>query len=129
MTSIMRRYLFSLLLSAAGFASAQSQVSPVVIDGEPRESFWDRIAPGKLTPAEAGVRLEAGGAVRAILSGRYLYLGARLPEPSGRFTARSIGKNPHWEEEDSLTFVIRIANENDWLVQVGPLGAYSVKWR
>jgi cephalosporin-C deacetylase-like acetyl esterase len=58
-----------------------------------------------------------------------LYLGARLPEHTGRFTARSIGKNPHWEEEDRIRFVIRVANENDWMLQVGPLGAYSVKWR
>jgi len=56
------------------------------------------------------------------VSGRYLYLGARLPEPSGRFTTRSIGKKPHWEEEDALTFIIRIANENDWMLQVGPAG-------
>jgi dienelactone hydrolase len=129
MTNVMRRHLFVLLLSAAGFAPAQERVSPLVIDGEPHESFWDRIPPGKLSPTEAGVPAATGGEVRAVLSGRYLYLGARLPEPGGRFTARSIGTNPHWEEEDLLTFVIRIANENDWLVQVGPLGAYSVKWR
>jgi hypothetical protein len=38
-------------------------------------------------------------------------------EPGGRFTARSIEKNPYWEEEDALMFVIRIANENDWMPQ------------
>jgi len=27
------------------------------------------------------------------------------------------GRNPRWEEEDALTFVIRIANENDWMLQ------------
>src|SRR5579872_5172722 len=125
----MRNCLLVLILSSCCTAFPQSRVNPVVIDGEPGESFWNRIAPGKLIPTEAGVPAEAGGEVRAILSGRYLYLAARLPEPSGRFTARSIGKNPRWEEEDSLTFVIRIGNENDWMLQVGPFGAYSVKWR
>jgi dienelactone hydrolase len=110
-------------------AVSQSRVAPVQIDGELRESFWSQVRPGTLTPTEAGVPAETGGEVRATLSGRYLYLGARLPEPSGRFTTRSIGKNPHWEEEDALTFVIRAESENDWMLQVGPLGAYSVKWR
>ena len=113
----------------ASFAAGQSHVDPVGIDGELHENFWDHITPGTLRPTEAGVPVETGGEVRASVAGRYLYLAGRLPEPSGRFTARSIGKNPHWEEEDTLTFVIRIASENDWMLQVGPLGAYSVKWR
>jgi len=122
-------HLGILFTAVAAFAAAQPHVTPAVIDGELHESFWNQVRPGTLRPTEAGVRAETGGEIRAILSGRYLYLGARLPEPSGRFTARSIGRNPHWEEEDALTFVIRIANENDWMLQVGPLGAYSVKWR
>jgi hypothetical protein len=101
----------------------------VVIDVGRARFSWNRVAPRKLMPTETRVSAEAGGEVRATLAGRYLYLGARLPESTGRFTARSIGKNPRWEEEDSLTFVIRIANENDWMLQVGSLGAYSVKWR
>ena len=122
----MRKY-FLLFLTVAGFTFAQSD--PVVIDGELRDGLWSRAKLGRLRPTEAGVLPEMGGEAQAIVSGRYLYLGARLPEPSGRFTARSIGKNPRWEEEDALTFVIRIANENDWMLQVGPMGAYSVKWR
>jgi cephalosporin-C deacetylase-like acetyl esterase len=124
----MRSPLFVLLMTAAGVASTQPSTRPVIIDGEPNESFWQRIAPGKLATVEAGVPA-SGGEVRAVVSGRYLYLSAVMPEVSGRFTARSIGKNPRWEEEDAVTFVIRITNENDWLLQVGPLGAYSVKWR
>ena len=118
-----------LFAAAATIAAGQSRLSPVNIDGELHDALWDQVRPGTLTPTEAGVPAETGGEIRAVLSGRYLYLSARLPEPSGRFTARSIGKNPHWEEEDAVTFVIRIANENDWMLQVGPLGAYSVKWR
>jgi cephalosporin-C deacetylase-like acetyl esterase len=33
------------------------------------------------------------------------------------------------EGEDYIRFVIRLYNENDWMVQVGPLGAYSISWR
>jgi len=118
-----------LFAAIASFSASQPPVATVNIDGELNENLWDQVRPGTLEPTEAGVPAGTGGEIRARLSGRYLYLGARLPEPSGRFTARSIGKNPHWEEEDALTFVIRMANENDWMLQVGPLGAYSVKWR
>lgn len=117
------------LAGVASVLSAESRSSPVIIDGQLREGFWDRVAPGRLKSDEAGVPSEAGGEARATVSGRYLYLGARLPESTGKFTARSIGKNPRWEEEDSVTFVIRVANENDWMLQTGPFGAYSVKWR
>jgi dienelactone hydrolase len=71
-----------------------------------------------------------------------------LPEPSGRVVARSIGFDPVWEGggeargvtdpdrvtygapegEDYVAFVIRVYDENDWMLQVGPLGAYSVRW-
>ncbi len=113
----------------ASFARGQAPAKPVTIDGELREDIWRHIPPGILKPTEAGVPPETGGEVRVSLAGRYLYLAGRMPEPSGRFTARSIGKNPRWEEEDALTFVIRIANENDWRLRVGALGAYSVEWR
>ncbi|HEY7306319.1 MAG TPA: acetylxylan esterase [Bryobacteraceae bacterium] len=118
-----------LALAAASALSAEPRGNAVIIDGYLREGFWDRAAPERLKPIEAGVPLDSGGEVRARVSGHYLYLGARLPESTGKVTARSIGKNPRWEEEDSLTFVIRVGNENDWMLQAGPLGAYSVKWR
>lgn len=118
-----------MLAGVASVLSAESRNSSVIIDGQLREDFWDRVAPGRLKPIEAGVSLETGGEVRARLSSRYLYLGARLPESTGKFTARSIGKDPRWEEEDSIKFIIRVGNENDWMLQVGPFGAYSVKWR
>src|SRR6266404_763292 len=124
----LRRCLI-LLLGATTLAFGQVQANPVVIDGDLHDSLWDHAAPEKLVPIEAGVPAAAGGEIRTVLSGRYLYLGARLPEPSGHVTARSIGKNPRWEEEDRLTFVIRVVSENDWMVEVGPLGAFSVKWR
>jgi dienelactone hydrolase len=75
-------------------------------------------------------------------------LSARLPEPKARLVARSVGFDPVWEGsdearqiaffhlyngapegEDYVRFFIRVYNENDWMLQVGPLGAYSVRWR
>jgi dienelactone hydrolase len=123
--------------------------SGVVIDGDPKELYWQKLLPGKLMPTEPGISASLGGEVRAGIAGRYLYLSARLPEPTGRVTARSIGFNPVWEGggealseanprrftfgaaegEDFIRFFIRVYNENDWMLQVGPLGAYSVKWR
>jgi hypothetical protein len=32
------------------------------------------------------------------------------------------------EGEDYVRFILRVYKENDWMVQVGPLGAYSVRW-
>ena len=121
----------------------------VVVDGNLNEPFWQHVPPVKLVPSEDGVPASIGGEIRAVVSGRYLYLGGRLPEPSGRVVARSIGVNPVWEGggeargmtearrvtyggqegEDYIRFVIRLYNENDWMVQVGPLGAYSISWR
>jgi dienelactone hydrolase len=124
----MRVLVLLAILGELGMASAQSSKDRVVIDGQLDESFWSRIAPAKLAPVDAAV-LADGGQVRALLFGRYLYLAARMPESSGRFTARSVGTNPNWGEEDSLKFVIRVAHENDWMLKIGPLGAYSVHWR
>lgn len=121
----------------------------VFVDGDLSDPLWQQVPAVKLSPSEDGVPASMGGEVRAVVAGRYLYLGARLPEPSGRVVARSIGVNPVWEGggeargmtnvrritygepegEDYIRFVIRVYNENDWRVEVGPLGAYSISWR
>jgi len=123
--------------------------APVTIDGELNDHFWKDVSPAQLVPTEPGVPSENGGEVRAAVRGRYLYVGARLPEPEGRLTARSMGRNPIWEGgesarhadtfrhysygspegEDYLRVFIRVYNENDWMLQVGPLGALSIHWR
>ncbi len=113
-----------------GIASPQTQKQAIVIDGNLNDPFWHDLAAGKLVSVEAQASSNIGGEVRAVMSGRYLYLSAQLPEPDGYVTARSIGRNPNWEEgEDLLQIIIRVYNENDWMLVVGPLGAYSVKWR
>ena len=55
-------------------------------------------------------------------------MAAELPEPSGRISARSFGRNPAWEDED----LIRITGGadigyTDRVLQVNPLGAYSLE--
>ncbi|MBI3694089.1 MAG: acetylxylan esterase [Acidobacteria bacterium] len=115
----MKTFLF-VWAAVVGLAGAQTRILPLVIDGELDEPLWLNLDASKLAPAEAGVPREMGGEVRAAVIGRYLYVGARLPEPEGRFTARSIGRNPQWEEEDLLRIVV-----DGQVLQVSPLGAYE----
>ncbi len=141
--------LLALVLSSTTLLAAPPANDPVTIDGELNDHFWEAVSPSRLDPTEPAVPSEMGGEVRVAVRGHYLYLSARLPEPSGRLTARSIGRNPVWEGgesarhadsfrhysygaaegEDYLRVFIRAYNENEWMLQVGPLGAYSVDWR
>lgn len=138
-----------LALTYSMMLAAQPLRAQMVIDGNLNEPFWQRVPALKLAPSEEGVPAAIGGDIRAVTAGGYLYVGARLPEPSGRVVARSIGTNPVWEGggearamtdarrvtygtpegEDYIRFIIRVYNENDWMVQVGPLGAYTISWR
>ena len=117
----MFRSLIPLLICATAFAAQ----TPVVIDGALHDEIWRTAVISKLVPTETGVSPDLGGEIRLAVAGRYLYIGARMPEPSGRITARSMGKNPSWEEEDVLRIVV--GPYPDYIVQVGPLGAYSVE--
>jgi len=134
--------LSSLIFSFA--MAAPPQTPRVVIDGQLTDTFWQNLTPAKLVPVEPAVPVDWGGEVRAAMAGQYLYISAHLPEPSGRVTARAIGRNPIWEAggesvasqhndapegEDFVRFDIRVTRENDWRLQVGPLGSYSVLWR
>jgi Acetyl xylan esterase (AXE1) len=121
----------------------------VIIDGRADDDFWHHVTPAKLEPEATGTPADLGGDVWAVVAGKYLYLSAFLPEPRGSVTARSIGVNPIWEGggearhvrvprritygepegEDYVRFILRVYDENDWMVQVGPLGAYSIRWR
>src|SRR5689334_14445191 len=86
-------WCFLVLTAGAGPvlpAMAQSPVS-VVIDGELNDSLWRSMTPEKLAPIDSGVPLAFGGEIRSGVMGGYLYLGARLPDPTGRITARSVG--------------------------------------
>lgn len=117
----MIRSLMLISVCATTFAAQ----TPVVIDGALYDGIWRNAVVGKLVPAEPGVSPDLGGEIRLAVAGRYLYISARMPEPSGRITARSMGRNPSWEEEDVLRIVV--GPYPDYIVQVGPLGAYSVE--
>jgi dienelactone hydrolase len=147
----MQRWTLAVLVfcSCAMLATPIQTPPVVVIDGEPNETYWQNLAPLTLVPVQPGVPADLGGEVRAGMTGRYLFFSARLPEPSGRVTARSMGFDPAWEGggearreanhrrytygaaegEDFIRISIRVHDENDWMLQVGPLGGYSVKWR
>lgn len=102
-------------------AFALFAVLALTIDGKLDDPFWTKHPAQQFQPA-------GGGEVRAVVAGRYLYVAARLPEPTGRITARSFGRNPAWEEEDLLR-VTAGANigYTDRVLQVNPLGAYSLE--
>ena len=145
----MRRWMIAVVvLSVCSNLLGQPQASRIVVDGEINEPWWARVPAGPLVPSEEAVPAPIGGEIRAATASGYLYLSARLPEPKGRVVARSVGFDPVWEGsdearqiaffhlysgfpegEDYVRFWVRVYNENDWLVQVGPLGAYSVRWR
>ena len=136
-------------VTPAIYVLGAQQPAAVNIDGKLDEALWQKLPAQKLGPEQSGIPGDLGGSARAVVMGKYLYLGATLPEPDGRIVARSIGIDPVWEGggegrgsrdtqrmagtgpegEDFVRFVIRNYNENDWMVQVGPLGAYTVSWR
>jgi len=118
-----------LALSWAGTVFAAESKNPaIVIDGHLDEAVWQNAPAEKLIPSEAGVPSETGGEIRAIVIGRFLYVGARLPEPTGRITARLIGRNPSWEGEDLLRILCGPdIGYTDRILQVNPWGAYSVE--
>jgi len=144
----MHRWMVAVvILSFSAVMGAASDVTPVTIDGELNEPLWQRLSAAKLMPTENGVPASLGGEVRAVTAGAYLYLGARLPEPGGRVMAYAMGFDPVWEGsdqareisyfhlyngafdgEDYVRFLIRNQDENEWMIQAGPLGAYSVTW-
>jgi dienelactone hydrolase len=145
----MRRWMAAFATLSICLASGlKSDILPVIVDGQLNDPFWRHLSTGKLWPSEDGVTASMGGEIQAAIAGNYLYLSAHLPEPGGRIMANSVGFDPVWEGgdeareiaffhlyngeregEDYVRFVIRNYNENDWMLQVGPLGAYSVSWR
>lgn len=103
-------------------------MAPLIVDDKVTDPIWVEATPEKLMPSQQGVPAALGGEIRALIVGHYLYISARLPEPTGHFVARLTGRNPNWEEEDALR--IRVgANDGgtDRIVQVNPFGAYSIE--
>ncbi|MFN7924919.1 MAG: acetylxylan esterase [Bryobacteraceae bacterium] len=93
----------------------------LIIDGKLDDPFWKKVPAAPFSGA-------GGGEVRAVVAGRYFYVAASLPEPSGRVTARSIGHNPAWEDEDLLRIYAGAdIGYLDRTVNINPLGAYSLE--
>ena len=112
-----------------GFACATALVgAQTILDGYLDDALWQKASSLKLVPAEVGISKDAGGEIRTAIAGRYVYIAARLPEPTGKFTSRSLGRNPNWEEEDLFRVAIG-ANTvaADWVIQINPFGACSVE--
>ena len=104
-------------------AATQLHGSPPVIDGVLEDAFWQEAPAEHFNP-------QGGGDLRVVVAGRYLYVAARLEEPTGRITARSVGHNPAWEEEDLLRITAGASiGYTDRILQVNPLGAYSSRRR
>ena len=122
------RRLLPALMLAAMLASAQGPETGMVVDGRLDDPVWREIEAGQLAPSQPGVEAARGGEIRAAIVGRRLYVSARLPEPGGRVTARAVGRNPYFEDEDLLRVVAGPdIGFTDREVRINPLGAYSVE--
>ncbi|HUS05008.1 MAG TPA: hypothetical protein VMZ52_01840, partial [Bryobacteraceae bacterium] len=109
--------LLTISIAAVGHAAPP----PLTIDGTINERFWQAVPSHPLGPG-------AGGEIRTVVAGNYLYIAARMPEAGGKITARSIGQNPAWEEEDALRITAGAGiGYTDRVLQVNPLGAYSLE--
>jgi dienelactone hydrolase len=109
--------------------SAWSQPLPR-LDGRLNDAFWNGVAERALVPAETGVPPDLGGGVRAGVCGSYLCLAARLPEPGGKILARSIGRNPIWQLDATLSPPVEDRIEfrfESLTLTVNPWGAYRIE--
>ena len=115
-----------LLLTIAWAFAAAAQ--PLVVDGNLSDAVWRDVPAAKLAPSQDGTPSDLGGEIHVIVAGRYLYVGARLPEPTGRVTARLTGRNPSWEDEDRIRILAGAdIGYTDRILTVNPLGAYSIE--
>jgi cephalosporin-C deacetylase-like acetyl esterase len=116
------------LLTVCVVWAGKAMAQPVVVDAKLNERLWRDTPASKLTPSEDGTKADLGGEVRAIVAGRYLYVSARLPEPTGRVSARLTGRNPSWEDEDRIRILAGAdIGYTDRIVTINPLGAYSIE--
>ena len=107
---------------------AQPTASAPVIDGKLDETLWQRVAPQRLEPAQPGIPPELGGEIRTIVHGHYLLIAARLPEPTGRVTARVAGRHPDWEDEDILQITVGPdIGYTDRVIRINPFGAFTTE--
>jgi cephalosporin-C deacetylase-like acetyl esterase len=124
----MKTLLWTFFIGLHGAIALPGADLALRIDGKLDDPFWKSVVSQKLVPSQDGVPSAAGGEVRLAVRGRYLCVSARLPEPSGRISARLAGINPSWEDEDLLRIVAGAdIGYTDRLIEINPLGAYSVE--
>lgn len=124
-----RTFVIAMLVGGCVAAPPAHGQSPApVIDGKLDDALWRQVAPQRLEPAQAGLSAELGGEIRTIVRGHHLLVAARLPEPTGRVTARVTGRHPVWEDEDmlQLTFGPEIGYTDRYL-RINPFGAFTVE--
>ena len=121
-----KRVIAALLLLCPASA-LRGQPAPV-IDGKLDDALWQRTPAHRLEPTQAGVPAEMGGEVRAVVRGKFLLVSARLPEPTGRVTARVAGQHVNWEDEDLLEITAGPdIGFTDRVVRVNPFGAFTIE--
>ncbi|MGC1243009.1 MAG: hypothetical protein WA874_15575, partial [Chryseosolibacter sp.] len=101
----------------------------LTIDGKMSDEFWQAADILSLNNAEAEAFGE-GGDVRVAVRGKYLVLGASMPEKE-RLVARSVGINSPWEREDLVAWRLKYQsplNGRTYFVTlaVNPLGAINL---
>lgn len=125
--STRRRSIGRLLLLSVGWVAAAT-AQGLVVDGSLSDPVWRGVPAVKLIPSQDGTPLDLGSEVHVIVAGRYLYVGARLHEPTGRVTARVTGRNPSWEDEDRIRILAGAdIGYTDRILTINPLGAYSIE--
>ncbi len=88
-----------------------------------------------LLPREPGAPEKLGGKVGVAIQGNYVRFSGVFPEPGGRVLARSIGKNPVWEIDATLSppledrVEFRVSGRRDLTLAVNPLGAWRLEER
>lgn len=116
-----------LVFVSVAWASA-AMAQPLIVDGSLSDPVWREAPAAKLAPSQDGTPSDPGGEVHVIVAGRYLYVGARLREPTGRVTARLTGRNPSWEDEDRIRILAGAdIGYTDRILTINPLGAYSIE--
>jgi|SRR5580704_15136146 hypothetical protein len=86
-TPIMKTSLDTLTISLTVTTALLAANEALTIDGKLEDAFWKSVAPQRLVLSQDGVTSATGGELRIAIRGRYLCVGARLPEPGGRITA------------------------------------------
>ena len=126
-TNPVRTLTLGLFLLCAAIPMAAQAPGPI-LDGKLDDPYWKQVPVHRLEPDQPGVPGDWGGEIRAIVRGGLLLVAARLPEPTGRVTARLAGRHPDWEDEDMLQITEGPdIGYTDRVVRINPFGAFTTQ--